>query len=101
LSVTTPRARRITEASAKHAASTVSARRAPEDPVVDATFTSVCAAVLLAAFIMSGILAMGAARPVPAYAIFGSALFGLVFGSFLVGALHLALTDSRRHKDDD
>jgi hypothetical protein len=71
-----------------------------DESIVDPTFGSVCAAVLLAAFIMAVILAMGTARPVPGYAIFGAGLFGAVFGAFLIGALHLAVTDSRRHKDE-
>ncbi len=77
-------------------------RTGPADElVVDPTFVSVCASVLLAAFIMAVILAIGTVRPVPGYAVFGAGLFGAVFGSFLVGALHLAVTDSRRHKNDD
>ncbi len=99
MSATTPGARRISEATSR-AVATVTERRPSAEPVVDATFTSVCAGVLLSALIMSAILAMGSARPVPAYAVFGSGLFGAVFGSFLVAALHLAVTDSRRHKDD-
>lgn len=74
---------------------------AAEEPILGSTFVSVCAAVLLSALIMAAILAMGTVRPVPSYAVFGAGLFGAVFGAFLVGALHLALTDSRRHKDDD
>jgi hypothetical protein len=102
LSATTPGARRITEAASQLGA-TVTERRvaAQTDPVVDPTFSSFCAGVLLSAFIMAAILAMGAVRPVPAYAIAGSGIFGAVFGSFLMGALHLALTDSRRHKEGD
>jgi hypothetical protein len=100
MSVTTPGARRITETTSRKVAM-VTERRQTIEPVVDPRFTSVCATVLLSALITSGILAMGSARPVPGYAIFGSALFGLVFGSFLTAALHLAITDSRRHKDDE
>jgi hypothetical protein len=100
MSVTTPGARRISD-SVSRSVATLTERRETVEPIVDPVFTSVCAAVLLSGFIMAALLAMGSARPVPAYAIFGSGLFGAVFGSFLVGALHLALTDSRRHKDDD
>jgi ABC-type uncharacterized transport system permease subunit len=100
MSATTPGARRISE-KASRAVATLSERRAHVEPIVDPVFTSVCAAVLLAALIMSALLAMRSGHPVPAYAIFGSGLFGAVFGSFLVAALHIALTDSRRHKDDD
>ncbi len=100
MSATTPGARRITE-SASRAVATLTERRAHAEPVVAPAFTSVCAAVLLAALIMSVLLAMRSDRPVPAYAIFGSGLFGAVFGSFLIAALHLAVTDSRRHKDDE
>ncbi len=93
-------ARRITEAKSR-AAATVTERLPDADPIVDSTFGAVCAGVLLSALIMSALLAMGSQRPVPAYAIFGSGLFGAVFGSFLVAALRLAITDSRRHKDGD
>ena len=93
-------ARRITEKTSRTVAG-VSERRTTVEPIIGSTFVSVCASVLLGALLMSMILAMGSIRPVPAYAIFGSGLFGMVFGSFLVGALHLAVTDSRRHKDGD
>jgi hypothetical protein len=109
LSATTPGARRIsaspadrTDPSFREFSAIGEAPAGPaEEPIVDATFVSVCAAVLLAMFIMAVILAMGTARPVPGYAVFGAGLFGAVFGAFLMGALHLAVTDSRRHKDDD
>lgn len=94
-------ARRITSEAVSSARASVSERAQRVEPVLGSTFVSVCAAVLLGALLMSAILAMGSARPVPGYAIFGSAFFGIVFSSFLVGALHLAVTDSRRHKDDD
>ncbi len=97
MSATTPGARRITETSRSIA--TLTENQTPSEPVVDPVFTSVCAAVLLAGLIMAALLAMGSARPVPAYAVFGSGLFGAVFGAFLIGALHLAVTDSRRNKD--
>jgi hypothetical protein len=100
MNTTTPGARRIGKAASRIAA-TVTEREVPVESVVDGTFTAVCAGVLLSVFIMSAILAMGSARPVPAYAVVGSALFGAVFGSFLMAALHLAVTDSRRHKDHD
>ncbi len=100
MSATTPGARRITE-SASRAVATLTELRTPAEPIVDPVFTSVCAAVLLAALIMAALLAMGSVRPVPAYAIFGSGLFGAVFGSFLIASLHIALTDSRRNKDDE
>ncbi len=99
MSATTPGARRIAPTGSRTVA-TVTKHREPADPIVDATFTSVCAGVLLSGLIMAAILGMGTQRPVPAYAIFGSGLFGAVFGSFLMGALHLAITDSRRHKHD-
>ena len=93
-------ARRITP-SASRARAIVSERRVAIEPVLGATFVSVCATVLLGALFMAVLLAMRVGRPVPAYAIFGSALFGLVLSAFLVGGLHLAVTDSRRHKDGD
>jgi hypothetical protein len=100
LSATTPGARRISEATSRAVAS-VTEQYVPTEPIVDGTFTSVCAGILLSTFIMSAILAMGSARPVPVYAVVGSGIFGAVFGSFLMGAVHLAVTDSRRHKDGD
>ncbi len=99
MSATTPGARRITPAASRTVASAAE-ERIEIEPVVDPTFASFCAGVLLAGLIMAGLLAMGSARPVPAYAIFGAGLFGAVFGAFLMGALHLAVTDSRRHTDD-
>ncbi len=93
-------ARRITAAASRTHA-TVSERRAGADPILGSTFVSVCGAVLLAALLMAMILAMRSEHPIPAYAIFGSGLFGAVFAAFLVGALHLAVTDSRRFKDGD
>ncbi len=93
-------ARRISSEAARRAQTSDSEYRSDEE-VLGSTFVSVCASVLLGALLMAVILAMGSARPVPAYAIFGSGLFGIVFASFLVGGLHLAVTDSRRHKDGD
>jgi hypothetical protein len=100
MSAVTPGARRITPERSRAVARLTQPREAT-DPIVDTTFMSVCGAVLLAVLIMSGLLAMGQIRPVPAYALFGSALFGAVFSTFLVAALHLAITDSRRQHDDD
>ncbi len=97
---TTTGARRITNEGAKRTRAAVSQPRSQVEPVLGPAFVSVCGAVLLAALLMSMILAMGSARPVPSYALFGSGLFGAVFAAFLVGALHLALTDSRRSTDD-
>jgi hypothetical protein len=93
-------ARRITAAASRTYA-TVTGRRAGVEPILGSTFVSVCATVLLAGLLMAIILAMRAEHPIPAYAIFGSGLFGAVFAAFLVGALHLAVTDSRRLKDGD
>jgi hypothetical protein len=101
MSATSPGARRISKSTSRTVATVTENRTSPIDPVVDATFTSVCAAIFLSLFIMAAILGMGTARPVPVYGIVGSAIFGAVFGAFLTGALHLAVTDSRRHKEDD
>lgn len=95
-----PVARRITETAARAAAS-VSEPRVRTEPIVDSKFASVCGAVLLSLLITAAILAMGKARPVPIYAVVGSALFGTVFGSFLMAALHLAIADSRRHREGE
>ncbi len=91
-------ARRITDA-ASVVDGSAGAEHAPIDPVVGQGFTSVCAMILLALFIMAAILASGRIRPVPTYAIVGSVLFGAVFGAFIMGAIHLAVTDARLHKD--
>jgi hypothetical protein len=95
-----PVARRITETAAR-AAAQVSEPRVRTEPVVDSTFASVCGTVLLSLLITAAILAMGTVRPVPIYAVVGSAIFGTVFGAFLMAALHLAITDSRRHRDEE
>ena len=94
-------ARRISSETARLAQTSSPDYRSADGDVLGSTFVSVCASVLLGALLMAVILAMGSLRPVPAYAIFGSGLFGIVFASFLVGGLHLAVTDSRRHKDGD
>ena len=95
-----PAARRITETAAR-AAADVSEARVRTEPIVDSKFVSVCATVLLSLLITAALLAMGKARPVPVYAVVGSALFGTVFGAFLMAALHLAISDSKRHRDGE
>lgn len=101
MNATSSGARRISAADSQTRASETERRRPEVEPVLAPMFVSVCAAVLLAALLMSVILAMRSPGPVPAYAIFGSGLFGAVFAAFLVGALHLAVTDSRRQKDSE
>ncbi len=96
------RARRISPA-ASRAREQAQERREEVEPVVGPAFATVCATVLLSALLMAIILAMRThgPGPVPAYALFGSGLFASVFAAFLMGAVHLAVTDSRRHKDHD
>jgi hypothetical protein len=73
-------------------------KQIPIEPVVGQGFASVCVMILLDIFIMAAILAAGHDRPVPTYAIIGSLLFGGIFGAFIMGAVHLAVTDARRDK---
>jgi hypothetical protein len=98
MDTTTSGARRISEDAAR-AVSAAGARRDATQPAVPRTFVSICATLVLAGFIMAGILAVGNMRPIPGYAYFGSAFFGLTFAAFLVAAANLAISDSRRQHD--
>jgi hypothetical protein len=95
----TPRARRISKEASRAVSKTAGRGPEPRGPV-SRGFASVCATLLLAALITAGLLAISQQHPAPAYAIAGSALFGLTFGAFLVAAANLAISDSRRHHDD-
>ena len=96
---TVQRARRITP-EASRAITSVNEGGDNVTPAVPRMFVSVCATLVLGGLIMAGILAVGNVRPVPAYAVFGSAVFGLAFAAFLVTAMNLAISDGHRQPDD-